>query len=254
MLRDFSKEEFDLIVQAGQSNCEGYGIGEVPVPYAAEPSILYMLPDMTITVAREYAAVTGNHVAGNLGLSFARKYAEEGCLEPGRKLLILRAAVGGTGFVDGRWDMQGDLYRHMLDMMDTALSLCPGNRLKALLWHQGETDALGGADRETHRRRLKALVDGVRNRFACPELPFIAGDFVPLWKEHNKEKSAPVSAAMREVCAGARCAFVESDGLLSNEEAVHDGDEIHFSRRALYALGERYYAAYADMVREDCTA
>lgn len=36
MLKDFSEEKFDIIIQAGQSNSEGYGFGKVEGPY--EPS------------------------------------------------------------------------------------------------------------------------------------------------------------------------------------------------------------------------
>ncbi len=33
MLRDFSTETFDVFIQAGQSNAEGFGLGSVPEPY-----------------------------------------------------------------------------------------------------------------------------------------------------------------------------------------------------------------------------
>ena len=49
-------------------------------------------------------------------------------MEPGRKILILRTAVGGTGFRDHRWGMTDDLYLQMMEMIRTALSLNPKNR------------------------------------------------------------------------------------------------------------------------------
>jgi hypothetical protein len=40
---------------------------------------------------------------------------------------------------------------------------------------------------------------------------------------------------------------VESDGLQSNDQALGTGDTIHFSRRAIYELGKRYFEAFTDI-------
>ena len=32
MLKDFSKENYDIIIQAGQSNSEGFGFGKTDAP------------------------------------------------------------------------------------------------------------------------------------------------------------------------------------------------------------------------------
>ena len=44
------------------------------------------------------------------------------------------------------------------------------------------------------------------------------------------------------------------DGLLSNIQEVHHDsinwlDTIHFSRKAVYELGKRYFSAYMDIVK-----
>ena len=53
MLRDFSKEEFDIVIQAGQSNSEGSGLGEALTPFIPSSDILYLVNDFTISVAQE---------------------------------------------------------------------------------------------------------------------------------------------------------------------------------------------------------
>ena len=142
-LRDFSKEKFDIIVLAGQSNGEGLGYGDASRPYKPNDRVWYLNPDFTIQMAQE--RVNKICVQGNLALSFARAYLQERLAED-RSLLILPAAVNGTGFADGRWISTGDLYLRMMEMIRTALELNPENRLVAFLWHQGETDAIYGAD------------------------------------------------------------------------------------------------------------
>jgi len=251
MLKDFTKETFDILIQAGQSNSEGYGFGNVCNPYAMNDRVWYYNSDGTFQIAQE--KIAGNAVQSNFALSFARKYIEEGLLEEGRKLLILRTAVGGTGFSDNRWKENDDLFLRMMEMIRTVLTLNPENRLKALLWHQGETDAINKVTYDYYHEHISALVENVRTAFSEPALPFIAGNFVPLWKSKNEEICAPVVAALRDVCSGTHSAFAESDGLDSNFE---DGfphpfgweDDIHFCRRAIYTLGERYFSAYQSIL------
>ena len=251
MLKDFSKEAFDILIQAGQSNSEGYGFGNVSSPYEVNERVWYFNGDGTFQLAQEKTA--NNAVQSNFALPFARRYIQEGMLEEGRKLLILRAAVGGTGFSDNRWKTSDDLYLRMMDMIRTVLALHPENRLKALLCHQGETDAGNQVTYAYYHEHITTLVQNVRTAFSVPELPFIAGDFVPLWKSKNADKCAPVIHALRDVCSGAYSAFVETDGLDSNYEDGYPHpfgwmDDIHFCRRAIYQLGERYFAAYQSIL------
>lgn len=251
MLRDLSGEHFDIIIQAGQSNSDGTGYGPVEEPWVPTEDVWYLNFDMTLSVAREM--VNGNEIQSNYSLSFAREYMNKGLLKEGRKLLILRTSIGGTGFLDKRWGMTDDLYLRMMDMIRTALALNSKNRLVAFLWHQGETDAIFQATYEQHFHHLKALLNSVRNTFHAEQLPFVAGDFVQHWKQDNLAICIPVVAAIRDLCADLPCCgFVETDGLLSNTQEPYwkpeeIDDSIHFSRQALYTLGQRYYHCFEEI-------
>jgi hypothetical protein len=136
-------------------------------------------------------------------------------------------------------------------MIRTALALNPENRLVCLIWHQGETDAVYNASYDVHYGNLFTLVKLTREAFGVPELAFIAADFVNQWRDDNAGICAPVLDAIHAVCRDSgNAAFVETDGLLSNrQQSEQDGrslidDTIHFSRRALYTLGKRYFEAY----------
>ena len=258
MLMNFSGKAFDILIQAGQSNAEGYGFGDVDSAYQPNERVWYMNSDMTISRATE--SVVGNDIQSNLSLSFAQRYLDEGLLQEGRELLILRCAVGGTSFSDNRWTLTGDLYLHMLDMIQTALELNPDNCLIALLWHQGETDAINGVSYEVHRSNLSALLNDVTQRYHVPSLPFVTGDFVSDWKSRNQEICAPIIQAIRAVCDAypASC-FVETADLNSNRQELTrphplgwgDTDTIHFSRPALYELGNRFFDAFISIREEE---
>lgn len=254
MLKNFSEEQFDIIIQAGQSNCEGYGFGYVDNPYQPCDSVWYLNGDFTISRAAEI--VRGNEIQGTLVLSFVREYINNGLLENGRKILVLRSAVGGTGFIDNHWNMTGTLYLRLLEMIHTSLELNDMNRLVCILWHQGENDAGKNATYEVHYNHLMELVRSLRKEFSMPDLPFIAGDFVPQWKSNNIEICKPVVEAIHAVCLDCGYgAFVETDGLSSNQqENCHNPlgwkDTIHFSRNAVYSLGERYFNAFCGILKE----
>jgi len=242
MSYDYSNDVFDIIIKGGQSNSEGCGIGPVEKPYEPHPEILMMKNDFYIDVASENY-YEGNTI-GDLSLTFAKKYVSDGRLKSGRKLLLLMAAVGGTGFYDHRWGLKDDLFLKMIEMIKTALSLNPDNRVVAFVWHQGETDTANPV-RDTHYKNLRTLVENVRQTAGNDKLPFIAGDFVPKWYKENVSVCKPIIAAIKDVCTDiGYAAFVETDGLTSNTEVTGNDDIIHFSREALYKLGRRYYDAF----------
>lgn len=255
MLRDFTKEAFDIIIHGGQSNADGYGLGPADDPYEPDDRVFYLNSDFTITQAVE--RVAGNSIQSNFALSFAREYIRGGHLAEGRKLLILRTALGGTGFLDNRWGMTDDLYLQMIAMIQTALELNSQNRLVALLWHQGETDALCNATYEQHYHHLMGLVRSVRETFHAENLPFIAGDFVQHWKQDNAAICKPVVDAIIAVCRDCGMGgFVETQGLLSNIQEPYPkpedwDDTIHFSRNSLYKLGIRYYDCWKALNRPE---
>lgn len=254
MLKDFTKEKFDIIIQAGQSNSEGYGFGEVDDPYCPDDRVWYMNENSTLSVAAE--KVTGNEIQSTYALTFAREYLNAKLFASDRKLLILRTAAGGTGFLDHRWGMCDDLYLRMIEMSHTAISLNGENRLVGLLWHQGENECSNNAVYDIHYGNLRGLFESVRNELNLPDLPIVAADFVHDWKNANIHICVPVVDAMRDVCNDiGHCAFVETDGLLSNLQELHRNplgweDTIHFSRKSLYELGKRYFTAFEKIIKK----
>ncbi|MCL2513932.1 MAG: sialate O-acetylesterase [Oscillospiraceae bacterium] len=250
--------EYDIIILAGQSNMGGCGLGDVPDLF--EPTDLMQLmpqkPNFLGGHTIEKAAENLSHGMreGNIGLIFAREYIRNGLLEPGRKLLLLKAPAGGTGFIKGDWGPDDPLYLNMLKMIDTALALNPANEIKAILWHQGEGEVIYGATYEVHTENFSTFINDTRAYCGNPCLPFIAGDLVEEWRVETAGACEPVSSAMRDVCNNiGSAAFIETDGLTSNYQAVGEvngggPDTIHFSKEALYELGIRYFNSYVDII------
>lgn len=260
-------DRYDIFIQAGQSNAEGTGYGPVTQEYIPDERILYLNAVKTVSeknerIHVEYADalfvlataderdVVINDVdrrVGDFSLTFAKAYIDAGLLQEGRKLLIIRAAVGGTGFQRKHWGVEDELYLKMLEMTDHALSLNPENKLMGLLWHQGEHDAFEGNTPENYRNQLTALIKNVKERYNSPKLPFICGDFAREWKAENIEICEPILQVIREVVQEHGGRFVETGDLATNNDVTGSGDNIHFCRESLHVLGERYFKAYTDI-------
>jgi len=252
----FRKEKFDIIIQGGQSNAEGGGLGPIETEYKPCERILYLnvqkkvetigdrivityeqVP-FEISVAAERYEVDG--LRSDFALSFAKAYLDNGFLAEDRKLLIIRAAVGGTGFQKEHWGLGKQLYNKLVEMADYALSLNPENRIVGFLWHQGEHDAFEGNTPEKFYKELKEMCLDVRARYG--NMPFIAGDFCHEWRNKNIEICKPIIDKIQKVVSElGNSGFVESVGLLSNNQKIGNGDDIHFCRESLYELGKRYF-------------
>ena len=254
--------KFDIIIQAGQSNSEGCGVGPVQKEYIPTekvwlldaPKRVTALPDRmdivyfdeppVLKVADE--EVNENGKVGNFGLTFSEEYIKAGMLKEGRALLIIRAGVGGTGFWRKEWGVGSLLYNKLVELVDYALAMDEDNKVVAFLWHQGECDSAGKTPPEKFAAELKAQMLDTRARYG--EMPIIAGDFVNEWKSKNLELCQPIVAKIKEVFAEiGRAGFVETADLPSNNQKTGNGDDIHFCRQSQHILGRRYFEAFKNL-------
>jgi len=248
-------EKYDIILQAGQSNAAGYGHGPAAHPYVPDPRILYLIagdpkaaeyapkgePEIVPAAERPDPDRPGDCL-GDFSLAFAQKYVEAGLLAPDRKLLIIRAAVGATGFLKGYWRVGDSLYQRMLRMTDYAMALHPENRLVSFLWHQGEHEAAFQNDPRRYHDQFLAVVESVRQRYG--QLPFVCGGFCSQWAMENQPACDQIQRVIRAVAEETGGACVETADLRSNDQRCGDGDTIHFCREDLQELGRRYFAAF----------
>lgn len=276
ILKNTVSEPLDIIILAGQSNMEGNGLGKTEFLYEKDDDILMMQCDIATEVkknaeGREFLHATPSEEyfiepaeerknsdgepCGILALSFAALYKENN-LEKGRKLLLVQTAVGGTGFRGGHWGLEDVLYKRLFEMTDAALSMNKENRIVAVLWHQGEHDAYENAGlgdkyiKDFYSKRFSLLVSGIREKYG-EELPFIAAGFTHGWMDKYPIENKAVIDASVDVLSTLGCAsyITKTLDLASNEDSVGNGDTVHFSKDALYTLGNRYYEEYVSLLK-----
>ena len=264
-----NKENYDIILVAGQSNAESCGKGAPIIPWTPQENI-HMLKnefvpeflkdengffyvkidaekDAHIEIAQERKGETPDKDCGVFALQFAERYAKN-YLKAGRKVLIVHTAVGGTGFARKDWGVGDVIYNRMMDMADSALNMGGDNKFVAFLWHQGEHDADFPAPNfnydenyAKYKKNVFAVFSAVREKFG-KDLPIIAGDFCYEWASQLLTKCQSVSNATIDVLKEmGNSGFVQTTDLKSNNQVLGDGDIIHFCRASLEILGERYF-------------
>jgi hypothetical protein len=129
------------------------------------------------------------------------------------------------------------------DAIARARAAMKDGQLKAILWHQGESDSNAEAA-PLYGQRLRALIERFRSELGNPSLPFIIGQ---LGRFDGKAWDAPrvyVDSVQRAVAAQVpNVAFVSSEGLKDK------GDNTHFTAAGARELGRRYAEAYLRLVQ-----
>ena len=272
MLEEFKKEKFDVILLIGQSNAEGSGLGKNGAEYIPDPDILILnnpyvatakmsaygneyldmqiSDDYEIKVAEERNTDEG--LKGNFSYSFASEYKKNDP-KAGRKILIVQASIGGTGFSKNHWGVGDILYERALKLTDMALELNPENKLVAILWHQGEHDSYENAQlnyeerKDFYYKKFTALLKGLRAKYG--EVPFISAAFTKIWHKDYKVQCDAVYAAydlaLKEF---PKLVFIkDTEDLKCNDDVMGNKDVVHFCKSALMELGKRYYKAYKNV-------
>lgn len=177
--------------------------------------------------------------------NLAGPFAEKIYKETGRKVLLVVNARGET--LISAWMKEGDggkitTYDAERDDADkvgqsvwlndeavrvTKQAMKYGT-LKGILWHQGCGNSSEG-NSKTYLSALKKVVTGLRTDLNAPNVPFVAGQLAPEFK--NAQYFNPEILKIGDVIDNAYCATSEDCLTI---------DQTHFDRNSLIKMGERY--------------
>jgi hypothetical protein len=230
-----------LFLLAGQSNMAGRGdVGDqdrIPHPrvWMLDRSLLWAPAVEPMHFDKPIAAV-------GPGRAFGVAIAEA---SPNVAVGLIPTAVGGSPIA--AWQ-PGVLYPETGaypwdDAVRRTRAAMPQGVLRAILWHQGESDG-NDAAAPLYESRLRSLIARFRAEFGDPTLPFIIGQLGRFEGKPWTTGYQQVDTAHQRVAADVpNVAFVPSDGLRDK------GDQLHFSDAAARELGRRYARAYLALTR-----
>lgn len=182
---------FDVVLVIGQSNASGTNTDYEPDGRDARDPRILTFPRTgvdadCIVPAREPLAPIGGHPPGGMGPGGPFAAALLPMLAPGRRILIVPAAMGGTGFrrhgtyagvwkaglhLEGVLNLLTEAVAHLRAALTTAGR---GSRVLAVLWQQGESD--GGRPEADYAEDLDELISTLRIEVPeAADAPFLAG-------------------------------------------------------------------------------
>lgn len=231
----------DSILMLGQSNMAGRGdIGQVkPI----RNPLCHMLrmgrwQPMCEPVNPDRAIFEGRFRSG---ISLAAGFADEYARTYQRPVGLIPCADGGTYL--SQW-MPGELdYDHAV--MQTKLALRT-SRLKAILWHQGESDCLSDELTAAYREKFLVMIAALRRDLGAENVPLILGELPQQmgvsWKTEGRERQ--LNAVLRQLAEEVpNCAIASSVGLTMKPDGAH------FDSPACREFGKRYFDAYRSLTK-----
>jgi len=117
----------------------------------------------------------------------------------------------------------------------------PKGGVRAILWHQGESDSLAKTSAETYRDRMKTIIESL-NKDAGYDLTW----FVAQASLHSKSEEPEE----KEVARGQE--LIWKDGIAKRGPNTDElgpeyrSDKVHFNQKGLTAHAERWFKALAD--------
>ncbi|KAK6938632.1 Sialate O-acetylesterase domain [Dillenia turbinata] len=226
-----------LFILAGQSNMSGRGgvdrdkwDGIVPPECRSNPSILRLSPGLTWEQAKE-PLHEGIDFAKGLGVGPGMSFANY-VLAKNRSLGpigLIPCAVGATYIND--WFPGTFLFDRMMNRTKTAWQ--DGSTLWAILWYQGESDAINKEDANKYKQRLEQFIHDVRSYLNMPSLPFIqVGLATGMGPYKNTVRKAQFAVKLPNV------KIVDAKGLPIGRDYVHitTEAEVHLGKKLAKAF------------------
>lgn len=246
-------ERFDVFLLMGQSNMAGFGCIHREDPWQSDDfdpmpgvvvlggqSKLHSSASLGRTLWRPAAHplhLNQKSCGFGLGLPFAKELRS---VAPDRSIGLIPCAWGGAAIEEIHRGTP--LFCNAVKRAKKAVS---SGRLRAVLWHQGESDTRNRAMADAHAPLLRKLIADLREVLDAPDLPFLIGDLAGFTEDIKRVKNpeaaecnAIVRAGLRAVASGdPHAVFVESTGLSGV-------DDVHFGRESLIEFGRRYAQAW----------
>lgn len=227
-------QTYDLYLCIGQSNMAGRG---TLTPETADtiPGV-YLFNDRNefepaANPLNRYSTIRKDIRMQGVGPAYG--FAKTMAAKTGRKLGLVVNARGGSSIRSWKKGAKDGYYEQALARVREAMKR--GGILKAILWHQGETDCEHAGE---YKKWLRELVANLRKDLDRSDLLFVAGEIADWAPDTSSlEHVRSFNAMIRRIGD-----FIPNSACVSSEglKPLIDESDPHFCAESQLLLGERY--------------
>jgi len=235
------KENFWIFLMAGQSNMAGRG-QVLPEDTISHPRILTIDPDYHWILAKEPLNLFEPTMKGlDCGMAFAREMIQS--VGDSIYIGIIHTAIGGSSIQQWLGDSLHREVNLLSNFREKAVFAQEHGTLKAILWHQGESDAHPD-DYPLYEDKLKRLIEKFRSVAVNPEVPVILGELGRFDRsEQRKILKDSINKRIHSVAAQEEEVYVIDTGDLNPKS-----DSTHFDAPSQRIMGQRYAQKYLEII------
>ena len=177
-------------------------------------------------------------IGGSFGSIFLNHYYDDLKAQyPNREIQLMLVPCGAGAsawsaqqYPTNSWRTDGPYFQDLIARIKWLKN--NGYEIDALLWHQGESDAIGQT--VNYKDIIKNFIQSVRDYTGKEDLPFILGEMVHSWVD-SSPTFAPYQQIINEIADEVPFTrTVKTEGLTL-------GDAIHFDAKAHVDLGQLYF-------------
>jgi hypothetical protein len=235
-----AKENLHLFLLAGQSNMAGRGKLDAAAQ-TPHPRVLCLRRNLSWAPALDPLHWDKPSAGTGLGKPFAEALANR---LNNVTIGLIPAACGGSpvsSWVPGCYFDQTKSHPFDDAITRTKRALQDGT-LKAILWHQGESDSIPSKSKD-YEKLLEALILRFRAEFQSPELPFLIGQLGQFEGKPWNADTHLVDAAHQSLAKR-----MKNVRFIPIPNPVSNGDLLHFDTETLRRVGKSYAEAYFDLM------
>lgn len=237
MFQMAAAQEYDLFLCIGQSNMAGRGALTETVSDTL--SNVFLLNgkgefEKAVNPFNKYSTIRKD--LKMQGVSPAYSFSKAVASVTGRKVGLVVNARGGSSILSWKKGAKDGYYEETLSRVKAAMA--QGGVLKAVLWHQGESDV---SRMEVYQEHLTELVTDLRKDLEMPDLFFVAGEIAE-WGPNGDaiERNTAFNRLISRINE-----FIPNSACISSEDAypLINRMDPHFDTDSQLILGERYAKA-----------
>ncbi|HEX9996699.1 MAG TPA: sialate O-acetylesterase [Abditibacterium sp.] len=225
----------DVFVVAGQSNAEGRGTSAQTYTHATQKAALFKEGAMGWA-----ELIDPTDADTTLGSAWPR-LATEFMADQSVPIGFITTAEGGTSLFGGDWNPTGTPGPKLTNCIST-ITASGVNSVKAVLWHQGESDAVAGVSQANYKTALDALaVYFAANVPGAPAL--LSAQIGPY--------TTVAAASLDAIRLAQSSAWGDASGVKAGPVCydIATDDGVHFkSDVKLLLLARRWWAAIDDVI------